>query len=320
MIVGSLEKYMRQVDYTLLRYRLRFEEDFYLPAYALLRLRRELTRVVKSGRHKNLCHAESKDLLQPPLPTDPGLLRRVQQPAPGFILHIDRLQSQRFCAGESQSLTVCFFARGKFQVESFTRLLEALGPVGLFCNTGRFQLESIEDASALSGNQEIWSGGPFPITATISDLTLQLESFSAESVTLELLTPARLLSNSRPLFRPDFVDIFPFILRRVTGMLAAWAELEEVFDVSYLLECAARLVVADNRLKWQDWRPMQKHEEVGGVCGSVLLSGSELTEIWPILRLGELFGIGKGAAFGAGRYRLISSDNVVGPEPSGIMG
>ena len=302
---GSLEKMLQRVDYTTIYYQLRFEEDFLLPAYGLLRLRRELNRLLKSGLSDNGNPACFRNLLQPALPTDPVLLRRVQQPAPGFVVRIDSLQPRKFLAGELLRIPVCFFARGMTLIEPFTRLLEALGPIGLCGKAGRFQLETILADSGQSDQAELWSGGPFPLELTIFDLTRQTVDCSTAAVKFEMLTPGRLLKNSRPLFRADFAEIFPFILRRVTGMLAVWADLEDSFDAQHLLECASRLSETENRLSWQDWRPLQQHEEVGGLCGSVCLSGDQLVELLPILQIGELFGIGKGAAFGAGRYRLI---------------
>ncbi len=305
MIDGSLEKKMRRADYTSLRFNIRFDEDFLLPAYALLRLRRELSRVLKSDFSRSLSHSEFRTLLLPNLPTDPVLLRRVQQPAPGFILRIDSLHPQKYVAGDQLTLHVCFFAQGMLLVESFTRLLEALGPVGLCGKAGRFHLESIDEDSGDSVARELWNGGEFSIAPTISDLSQHFDVLIGTSVKFEFMTPARLLKNSRPLFRSGFDEIFPFILRRVTGMLATWADLEDVFDTGHLLESAATLVESENRLHWQDWRPLQKHEDAGGLSGSVVLRGNKLEELWPLLVIGELFGIGKGAAFGAGRYRLI---------------
>lgn len=304
MIDRSLEKKLRRADYTFLHYRIRFDEDFLLPAYALLRLRRELSRVLTYNLNDAWSHSDFASLLQPTLPTDPVLLRRVQQPAPGFILRIDSLLPQKYVAGDQLTLHVCFFARGMLLVEPFTRLLETLGPVGLCRKAGRFHLESIDEDSGQSADRELWSGGSFSIAPTILDLSQYLEPFSGSSVKLEFMTPARLLKKSRPLFRSGFEEIFPFILRRVTGMLAVWADLEDVFNKDHLLECAATIVESDNRLHWQDWRPLLKHEEAGGLSGSVILGGSELGELWPLLVIGEIFGIGKGAAFGAGRYRL----------------
>ncbi len=305
MIDGSLEKKLRRADYTSLCFNIRFDEDFLLPAYALLRLRRELNRVLKCDFGSGLSHSEFKTLLQPNLSTDPVLLRRVQQPAPGFILRVDSLQPQKYVHGDQLTLHVCFFGQGMLLVEHFTRLLEALGPVGLCGKAGRFHLESIGEDSGKPTARELWSGGEFSIAPTISDLSQSFDILTGTSVKFEFMTPARLLKNSRPLFRSGFDEIFPFILRRVTGMLATWAELEDVFDTGYLLECAAALIESENRLHWQDWRPLQKHEEAGGLSGSVILRGNKLEELWPLLVIGELLGIGKGAAFGAGRYRLI---------------
>ncbi len=304
MIDSLLEKKFQRADYILLRYRLRFEDEFVLPAYALLRLRRELSRILKSEPSRSKADMALNNLLRPALPTDPVLLRRVQQPAPGFVLHVDQLSSRSFNAGDQLTLSVCFFARGMSLVEPFTCLLEALGTVGLNDNQGRFHVETIEDGSELSANEKLWSGGPLQLAATISDLAQLLDNRTGASVSLDFSTPARLIKKGKPLFRPEFADIFPFILRRVTGMLAAWADLEDIFENDYMLECAAKVTVSDNQLKWQDWRPLQQKDEAGGVCGSIVLEGRELDELWPVLRAGELLGIGKGAAFGAGRYKL----------------
>ena len=305
MSEASLEKKIRRTDYILIMYQLRFEEEVVLPAYALMRLRRELRRIVKDFPGDSTQQAEWRNLLQPELPTDPVVLRRAQQPAPGFVLRIESLQAHSYAAGDLLNLPVCFFSRGMFLVEPFTRLLETLGPIGIHNKMGRFHLESIEDNYEVSENKQLWAGGPFQIAPYLGDLTQILDDLPPESAKFQFLTPARVLKNSRPLFRPDFAEIFPFVLRRVTGMLAVWADLEDLFDVDYLCDSVTKITESENNLRWQDWRPLQNNEEVGGLCGSVVLSGEELGNFWTVLRIGELFGVGKGAAFGAGRFRLI---------------
>jgi len=315
MIDGALEKIISRADYRILSYQLRFEEDTSLPAYALLRLRRELNLLLKSDLNSTFSHSEFRKLLQPELPSDPVLLRRVQQPAPGFIIHIDQLQPCQFSAGELFNLPVCFFGNGILLVEPFTCLLESLGPIGISNKAGRFRLESVLESCESDASRTLWSGGKIEFTPRTFDLSQRVEDSHRDTVTFELVTPARLLKNSRPLFRPSFAEVFPYVLRRVTGMLASWAELEDVFEVRDLLECSENLFESENSLAWQDWRPLRKREDVGGLSGAVILSGPELKDLWPILKIGELFGIGKGAAFGAGRYRLIKVRDVVGPVP-----
>ena len=57
------------------------------------------------------------------------------------------------------------------------------------------------------------------IAPPVNDLRWWLETFAeVDSIVLEFVTPARLLSHGRPLFRIDFARLFPYILRRVSSV------------------------------------------------------------------------------------------------------
>jgi hypothetical protein len=45
-------------------------------------------------------------------------------------------------------------------------------------------------------------------------------------------------------------------------------------------------------------------QDLGGIIGSVRLEGETLQSVFGILRVGSLMNVGKGAAFGAGCFRL----------------
>lgn len=304
MIGSELEKRLVDAVYSDLRYRLRLREAVELPPFALLRLRREFSAVVRDLADSD-ARACFRTLLQPPLPQDPVVLRRVQQPAPGFVLRCGSPALRTLAAGDELEFDVCFFGRGTQLTESFSRLLDGLGEIGLYAGRGRFAVESIENRYAPSAEPPLWGRGPYRFAPRLHDLAGVAGGDAPTSVRFEWLTPARLLKARRPMFRPNFADIFPFILRRVSGMLAVWAELEDIFAVSELLSCAAALQESNNRLGWRDWRPLRAGEEAGGVDGSVVVEGEGLERLWPLLRIGELFGVGKGAAFGAGSYRLV---------------
>ena len=304
----SISQYLHGACFARLHFRLRLEEALVLPPYGLLRLRREFHRLLKGGMLSAESVRELGPVLRPPLPVDPELRRRVQQPSPGFVLPIEEVAEQSLPVGAVIRLPVCFIEGALPQAAVFCRLVEALGAVGLSARRGRYRLEAIEDGFSPPGAvQTLWQGGEFAFAPRLKDLAHLMEDVSPPAVRFEFLTPARLMKGGRPLFRPGFDDIFPFLLRRVTSMLAAWCALENLVDVTWALEVVRGLEQTRNRLRWHDWRPGEGNESFGGIYGSIDLAGEELREIWYLLRLGELFGVGKGAAFGAGRYRLLSS-------------
>lgn len=296
---NSWQDSLKQVDWIQLNYRLGFTEDFALPAWGLLRLRRELLAVAKAFPQQSYAA-----LLRPALPADPQVLRQAQQPSPGFILNIDQLAAQTFDATDEMTLSVSFLGQATQQLPLFSQLLAELGRAGLFNHHGRFVLKKIDSAIAPGEFSPIWQGGPLHLSPRVFALSELIDDPAPRNLVIEFCTPARLLKQGKPLFRATFADIFPFILRRVTSLLAVWGRVENLFDIGELLRCASQIFSRDNCLVWQDWRPLGPQEEAGGLSGCLHLSGEGLALLWPVLRLGELFGLGKSAAFGAGRYIL----------------
>lgn len=71
-------------------------------------------------------------------------------------------------------------------------------------------------------------------------------------------------------------------------------------------------------LRWVDWTRyssrQRSHMQLGGLLGTVQLSGSGLAPLWPLIALGQWLHLGKNTSFGLGRYRVIP------PAPSAAPG
>lgn len=92
----------------------------------------------------------------------------------------------------------------------------------------------------------------------------------------------------------------------------AHCDSDVIADPERLLASAARVQERENSFRWQDWRTLSgedKAQDLGGVVGSVHLGGESLRDVLDILRIGSLMNVGKGAAFGAGRFRLYERNN-----------
>ena len=62
--------------------------------------------------------------------------------------------------------------------------------------------------------------------------------------------------------------------------------------------------VAENNFHWIDQQKSNGAERLSGIVGSGYLEGRLDAEFQTFLLLGEYFHVGKGAAFGLGRYRI----------------
>lgn len=302
---------LQQVEYVKIYFHLRLIEYFDLPQWGLLQLRRELLQAVRLlADWGDPAEAEQlRQLLQPALPSDPLLRRQAKQPAPAFVISPAAELQGLFEPQQIIVLPVLFFGRGCQQIESFVSLLQQLGRQGLYNGTGTFELEAVESEDAAGVRMMHWSGGrQVPFSASVSDLfwLLERQQWDRGTLALDVVSPLRLLRKKKPLFKVSFDDLLPYLLRRVFALLACHAGVEVCEDQQFYLQQGQKVEVVCNSLKWHDWRKLQgdREQDLGGVLGRLQLSGAGLDELFWLLQLGCLFNIGKGAAYGAGQYRL----------------
>lgn len=302
------------VEFALLHFRFEFAQETRLPPQGLLQLRRELHRTARTlfALEGNEASAQAlfQALFDPPLALDPIAQRRYQRPGPPFVLAIDPASAGDYQAGDHWELKVLFWGQGIQSAGDFARVLQALARAGFGPGIEGGELVAIETEDASGHRCQLWHEG-HPLQR-LSPVFCELDWWLADwpqgcDWRLEFLTPARLLSAGRPLFRPNLAQLFPFVLRRVTSMCHAHCGLELLVDPSPLLQAAARVQVLEKSLLWTDWRSLDRGSELfdlGGLMGGLTLSGAALDELVWVLQVGSLLNLGKGSAFGAGAFRL----------------
>ncbi len=304
---------LEQVEYVKLYFHLEITRYFELPVLGLLQLRRELLQALKifSAQGEDSFVSQLKQLLQPDLPDNPVILRQIQKPAPAVILSPDISQYGPIEPQQRIILPVVFIGSGINALDAFVALIQHLGTQGLYHGSGEFILEGVEAEDGSGVRAMLWFDGKqsTPLTPPVNNLSwwLERQTLLADSIQLELISPLRLLRQGKPLFKADFIDIFPHLLRRVTALLAGYAEVRLFDDPGRLLALAKQVKILENKLRWKDWRTlkMEQHKQnLGGLMGTLSVTGNELTELLWILQLGSLFNFGKGASYGAGQYCL----------------
>ena len=136
------------------------------------------------------------------------------------------------------------------------------------------------------------------------DLGRGIESY-AGNITLRFTTPLclELDGNTLPLEKLDAQTLLRSLVQRVSLVSRYYSDVS-ISDWTSLIEKDAVLHDSKNML-WVEWarystRPDQK-PNLGGALGEWTLSG-DLADFIPYLKLGEWLHIGKGAAFGQGKY------------------
>jgi hypothetical protein len=308
MILNQLAK----TDYARIEFHLEFQESFTLHREMVLRLRREFIRIARQMKHNDQDPEQFLAMLDPGLSSDPFARRLFQKPAPPFVIHPQRKNESELDAGDQFVLEAVFLGGFARHVHLFSVLLVELGKVGFCRGEGRFELvkvTALDQAGNCSENLVIND----QLTLPQVNIGWSIEEIvqSSNNIGITFLTPARLLSNSKPIFDVNFTGIFPFMLRRVSSMLYAWCGVELLVDAPGLIDAATKVDLLFSDLHWHDWRTLDSdndQQSLGGVIGHLVLDHIDSDEILTIIALSRLLNIGKSASYGCGHFEIDISD------------
>ena len=296
---------LAHADFAMVRMTLEFLDSCRLDPFVLLRLRRGLLR---SGRE--LFGDRAALWFAPALSNDPQALRRFQKPAPAFVIRPQLLKRADWDEGDTLTLDVLFLGAGIQQLPDFLTLLEHFGRSGICGGSGCFDLVATHCLES-SGS---WRLMRRELPLDILSLGWWLDSGLPlpESLHLAFSTPTRLVVNGQPLRRPQFRQVFPFMLRRVTSMLYYHCGLEPVEDLVPLFSAARQVDDEWEQSQWIDWHDHGDESErvrLGGMTGLLRVGGRGREELDWIITLATLLGVGRGATFGAGRLDMMLNND-----------
>jgi len=291
----------------------RFVLDFISPCQVqpadFLRLGRVLRMAGSTflDSHDALAIQQWKALFQPALSDDPVARRKFQKPAPAFVVTMPMMQNKAVEAGDQLDLDVLFLGTGIPLIREFLRSLIHLGHLGLDAGEGRFEVTGVYNRQSDGSDTRIWRQYELAdsLACSVQPLIWLLQDKRMTTdVTVKFMTPTRLMVDGKPLRRPKFENIFPFMLRRASSMLYAHCGVEVLDDPAYLFAQLCEVNVIEARLRWHDWRSLSRRQGlvIGGFMGEMVLQRQTIDEIYWVIAVASLFGIGKGATYGAGRF------------------
>jgi len=186
---------------------------------------------------------------------------------------------------------------------------------------GRFSLERIVAVNPLTGEQqrvlqrgeELVSVPNVPVThgqvlARAEALERSRVWVNEGRLTLEFLTPIRLIGEGRPLRRPGFQPLVQRLLERLSSLWEEYGREELPIDFEALMACASRVRVAEDATQWLEVRGYSTRQgapkHLNGFVGRATYEG-EIGPLLPWLVWGEQTHVGKDAVKGCGLYRLM---------------
>lgn len=232
------------------------------------------------------------------LATDPSALRRYQKPPLPFAFRIPILPAKP-AKGTLIELSLAIAGEAISHLDPFFKalgiLLESHGRIG------HWKIVRIEAAAGDGSRIPIPAdskNGEFANLPLLYFEELLSRSAPCSTVTVDILTPLRLLHKGVPLRELEFSALAGALFRRVSSLAYYYGGEELTHDFKWLAGRSREISCSRSALEWRaHGGPLQ------GLEGSVTFSG-ELAEFIPFLALGSRFNIGKGAAYGMGSYRF----------------
>jgi len=219
--------------------------------------------------------------------------------------------------GESFSFGVTLFGDARSLLPYAVLGVQRMGDIGIGNRgyaPGKFAVLSIEASDPFSEQtQEIYRQSERVVRAP--ELAVTHESILAaaqvlgapEAVTIELLTPMRLIADKGLVHRLTFPLLLRRLLRRLTDLTQTATGAHPGFDHVTLLQSAEDIQVAEDRTRWMDVASYSARQgratPIGGLVGEITFKG-DLRPFIPWLLWATVTHVGKDCTKGGGWMRL----------------
>jgi len=231
------------------------------------------------------------------LATDPAALRLYQKPPLPFAFKIPLLPG-RVERGKEVELSLVIVGEAISYLDLFVK-----ATLSFFESAGAFSSWQVTSVMAAcpDGSRTV-----LPSAAGVAEFSsLPLLSFddpatgeggSCSRIFVDFQTPLRLLHNGSPLQDISFSRFTGALFRRISSLAYYYGGEDLPHDFKWLAEKSRAVVCRHAAMSWTNLGG-----SLQGVTGTAEFTG-ELTDFIPFLLLGSRLNVGKGAAYGMGRY------------------
>ncbi|GLI34300.1 CRISPR system precrRNA processing endoribonuclease RAMP protein Cas6 [Desulforhabdus amnigena] len=254
-------------------------------------------------------------LFETPPPVDAAMMRLYPSAPHPFVLEPPETKACHIPKGECLEFGLVLVGRALELLPYFVYAFISLGERGLGREHGTFALESVfsEDSGIPRmiydmTTQKLRAGAPPVVSEHLMRRCKALSS--ASKLGVEFLTPTRIKSDGHLLDGPEFHHLIRALLRRISSLSYFHCGQRLKLDYREWISRAQEIQTVEKELSWYDWERYSTRQKqrmtLGGFIGRIAFEGT-FQSFLPLLVLGEILHVGKGATFGLGHYRLMES-------------
>ena len=228
-----------------------------------------------------------------------------------LIIYPLGLSEKRMKKGSVYKFGLTLFGQAVSYLPYVVYTIIEMGKLGIGKGKGKFELKEVKKRVFDRKTKEIFNHKENKLISLNDCFELKKifnKKWKGERLVLETITPLRLKIKGRLRDNLELRDLIFIIAHRlkILSLLYGNGEINLIKDID--LDEILKGIKVESDFKWTDFRRFSKRQDaylqIGGIMGRMLFNGA-ISQIYPLLKLGEYTHIGKNTAFGLGKYCLI---------------
>jgi len=200
-------------------------------------------------------------------------------------------------------INMVLFGSGKEFLPYIYNVFFKMGQKGI----GKFRIK-FKIVDILENNKSIFNSKNNELNLNTSSTYFTNNKKSYSNITINFITPLRIISNNKFLNTFTAKKFISTLLRRIYLLSIFYCNFDPEFNFTDILKLAESINIKqktyfqkENRFSYSQ----KKKINIGGLLGKIIFEGENLSKIYNIFNLGELIHIGKSTSIGNGKYTII---------------
>lgn len=250
-------------------------------------------------------------VFETPPPSGTKIMRKYKSAPHPFVIEPPPERRRGYKPGDEINFGLILIGKAIDYLPYFIYTFTELGRIGIGKGKAGFELKNVSCEGKTIYDSKSKTLKPFtPSVLSLAFNDLDSKTFNFKLLTLNFLTPTRILYNGHLALDLEFHIFMRNLLRRISllyyfhchGDTSEW-------NFKGIIEKAKEVAVKNKNLRWYDWERYSARQDtrmkMGGFVGEITFEGN-IEPFMQLIRSGEILHVGKGTGFGLGEYAIMN--------------
>lgn len=261
-------------------------------------------------------------VFETPPPSNTKIMRKYTSAPHPFIIEPPPEKTRGYKPGDEISFGLTLIGKAIDYLPYFIYTFSELGNIGIGNTRGRYELKAVRSSElgvkSDTEQKTIYSSDTKTLKSfkpSILNLEFEISNSQTQNsqlLTLNFLTPTRIIYNSHLTIDLEFHVLIRQLLRRLSLLSYFHCGVDPSgWDFKRIIEKSKKVIIKQRKLRWYDWERYSFRQDtrmkMGGFIGEITFEGN-IEPFMSIIKAGEVLRVGKGTGFGLGKYEIVEGD------------